>query len=54
MVSYLVIPCKPIFEGPKMKDSLLGKAAMLYVKFQIWVFVLIMVMVVINTWLEAQ
>jgi hypothetical protein len=37
-----------------MKDSLLGKAAMLYVKFQIWVFVLIMVMVVINTWLEAQ
>jgi hypothetical protein len=36
-----------------MKDSLLGKAAMLYVKFQIWVFVLIMVMVVINTLLEA-
>jgi hypothetical protein len=37
-----------------MKDSLLGKAALLWVKFQIWVFVLIMVMVVINTWLEAQ
>jgi hypothetical protein len=37
-----------------MKDSLLGKAALLWVKFQIWVFVLIMVMVIINTWLEAQ
>jgi hypothetical protein len=31
----------------------LGAAAMLFVKFQIWVFVLIMAMVIINTILEA-
>jgi hypothetical protein len=37
-----------------MKDSTLGKAAILYVKFQIWMFVFIMAMVVINTLLEGK
>jgi hypothetical protein len=37
-----------------MKDSTLGKAAMLYVKFQIWMFVFIMAMVFINTLLEGK
>jgi hypothetical protein len=36
-----------------MRDSTFGKAALLWVKFQIWVFVLIMAMVIINTILEA-
>jgi hypothetical protein len=37
-----------------MKDSLLGAALLLWVKFQIWVFVLTIAIVVINRLIEAK
>ena len=54
MVSYLVIPRKTIFERFKMKDSLLGKAAMLYVKFQIWMFGFIVFLAIISALIETK